>query len=313
VTPLAALGPTDPLGAALHFLRMTGIFYSRCELTAPWGLTLPVFQDCMMFHVVTEGKLLLEVDGARSWLRKGDLALVPHGEGHRLLGEENAPAPGLFEVPREPLSDKYEVIRLGGGGPATKVICGVVRFDHPAARHLIALLPKVITVGARSSAEAEWIESTIRFIAAEARELRPGGEAVITRLADVLVIQAIRSWIEVDPTARTGWFGALRNKQLGRALTQIHRHPTRRWTLASLAAEAGMSRSAFAALFKQLVGESAVRYTARFKMQTAYVSLKEESASIAEVATRLGYDSEAAFSRAFKRFMGASPGSIRRA
>lgn len=308
-----AFSPTDPLGGALHFLRMTGIFYSRCELTAPWGLTLPPFEDCMMFHVVMEGELLLEVDDAPGCtLRKGELALVPHGEGHRLLSARNLPAPGLFDVPREPLSDKYELIRLGGGGRSTKVICGVVRFDHPAARHLLALLPKVITVGGRSSTETEWIESTIRFIASEARELRPGGETVITRLADVLVIQAIRSWIELDPAARIGWFGALRDKHLGRALTQIHRHPTRRWTLASLATVAGMSRSAFAALFKRLVGESAVRYTARFKMQTAFVSLKEGSASIAEVASRLGYDSEAAFSRAFKRFMGVSPGSIRR-
>lgn len=309
-----ALSPIDPLGGALHFLRMTGIFYCRCEFTAPWGLTLPIFQDCMMFHVVMEGELLLEVEGAdRCRLSKGDLALVPHGEGNRLLGGENLAAPNLFDVPRELLSDKYELIRLGGGGRSTKVICGVVRFDHPAARHLIPLLPKLIKVRAQSSTETEWIESTIRFIAAEARELRPGGETVITRLADVLVIQAIRSWIEVDPAARTGWFGALRDKQLGRALTQIHRHPTRRWTLGALASEAGMSRSAFAALFTQLVGESAVRYTARFKMQTAFVLLKDDGSSIAEVATRLGYDSEAAFSRAFKRFMGVSPGSIRRA
>ena len=126
---------------------------------------------------------------------------------------------------------------------ASTVICRVVRFDHPAAHHLIRLLPKVIGVDVWSSPEIEWIQSTLRFMAAEARELRPGGETVITRLADILVIQAIRSSIARDPAAQTGWLGALRDQQIGRAIALVHRDHARNWTVASLAMAVGMARS----------------------------------------------------------------------
>ena len=149
-------------------------------------------------------------------------------------------------------------------------------------------------------------------MAAEARELRPGGETVITRLGDILVIQAIRSWIAQDPAAQTGWLGALRDPQIGRALSLIHREPERAWTVALLAVEVAMSRSAFSARFTDLVGEPAMRYVARWKMNLALTSLKEGGTRIGDLASRLGYQSEAAFSRAFKRFVGVSPGGARR-
>ena len=215
-------------------------------------------------------------------------------------------------LPREQVSERYEILRLGGGGAATSVICGAVRFDHPAAHHLVELLPKVITVEASSSPHMEWIQSTLRFMAAEARTLRPGGETVITRLADILVIQAIRSWIDQDPAAQTGWLGALQDKQIGRAIALIHRDPARAWTLASLAAEVAMSRSALAARFTELVGEPAMHYLARFRMHVAVTRLKEDDTRLGELASRLGYQSEAAFSRTFKRFIGVSPGAARR-
>jgi len=303
----------DPLGDALHLLRMTGVFYCRSEFTEPWALSLPPFEACLMFHVVTAGRCRLEVDGAAPCeLRPGDLALVPHGEGHRLLSAEGVPAARLFDLPRELVSDRYEILRHGGGGAATTVICGVVRFDHPAARHLIDVLPKVIGVDVWSAPEGDWIQSTLRFMAAEAREMRAGGDTVITRLADILVIQAIRTWIAREPSARTGWLGALRDAQIGRAIALVHRDPGRAWTLASLSSAVGMSRSAFAARFTQLVGEPAMHYTARAKMHAALAWLKEDRAPLGELAARLGYESEAAFSRAFKRVVGMSPGAARR-
>jgi len=305
--------PVDPLGEALHFLRMSGVFYCRSEFTAPWALTLPAFEASMMFHVVVSGECWLEVEGAqRCLLRPGDLAVVPHGEGHRLASDAGVAARRLFDLPREEVSDRYEILRHGGGGASTIVICGVVRFDHPAARHLIGLLPRLISVDAWNSPEWEWIQSTLRFMAAEARERRPGGETVITRLADILVIQAIRSWIARDPAAHTGWLGALRDKQVGRAIALIHRDPTHAWTLATLASAVGMSRSAFAARFTQQVGEPAMRYVARWKMHAAEMWLREDDASVGQLAVRLGYESEAAFSRAFKRFVGVPPGAARR-
>jgi len=304
----------DPLGEALHFLRMSGVFYCRSEFTAPWALDLPAFEDCLMFHVVTSGQCVLDVKFAEDHvLRPGDFALVPHGAGHRLASEPGVGGAKLFDLPREQVSDRYEILRHGGGGTPTTVICGVVRFDHPAAARLVTLLPRVIAVDAWSSPEAEWIQSTLRLIAIEARELRPGGETVITRLADILVIQAIRSWIASDPAAQTGWLGALQDKQIGHAIALVHREFARPWTVESLANEVSMSRSAFAARFTELVGEPAMHYVARWRMHVALTWLREDDAPLSAMASRLGYESEAAFSRAFKRFLGVPPGSIRRA
>ncbi len=308
-----AWAPVDPLGEALHFLRMSGVLYSRPELTAPWGLELPPLPEYMMFHVVISGRCWLEVQGAEpSVLQAGDLVLVPHGEGHRLLSEPGVAAANLFDIPRELVSGRYETFRHGGGGTATTMVCGVVRFDDPAAQQLVRLLPSTIRIEASSSPEMVWIQSTLRYMAAEARELRPGGETVITRLADILVIQAIRSWIAQDPAAQKGWLGALRDKQIGRAISLIHRNPEHPWTVASLASEVAMSRSAFAARFTELVGEPAMHYMASWRMQLALTWLNEDKVTLVELASRLGYQSEAAFSRAFKRFNGISPGAVRR-
>jgi AraC-like DNA-binding protein len=308
--------PVDPLGEALHFLRMSGTFYCRSEVTAPWALALPPRKGCLSFHMVTSGRCWLEAQGADPQrLEPGDLALVPHGEGHQLSSEPGTPAPRIDELRHERVSDRYAILRHGGGGAATSLVCGAVRFDHPAAHHLVKLLPRVIHVEASSSphmAMTDWMQSTLRLMAIEAKELRPGGETVITRLADILVIQAIRSWIERDPAAQTGWLGALRDGQIGRAIALIHRDPARAWTVASLANEVAMSRSGFAARFTELVGEPAMQYVTRWRMHVALTWLKEDDSALSEMATRLGYQSEAAFSRAFKRFIGVSPGAARR-
>lgn len=302
----------DPLGEALHSMRMSGAFYGRSELSASWGLALPAFHGYLWFHVVTSGGCRLETEGAEpALLEPGDLALVPHGEGHRLRGEPGAATPSIFELEREHVSDRYEILRHGGGGAPTSMVCGAVRFDHPAALNLVGLLPRMIHVAASSSPRTEWMQSTLRLMAAEATERRPGGEAVITRLSDVLVVQAIRSWLETAPAAQTGWLGALQDHQIGRAITLIHRDPARDWTVASLADELAMSRSAFAARFTELVDEPAMQYVARWRMHLAVSALKE-GATVGELANRVGYRSEAAFSRAFKRIVGSPPGAVRR-
>ena len=311
--PIDPFPPADPLGEALHFLRMNGAFYCRSELTAPWGLTLPPMPAYVWFHVVTSGRLWLEAgDADARLLGPGDLALVPHGEGHVLRSEPGAPAPGILDLERELVSDRYEILRHVAGGAPTTLICGAVRFDHPAARNLVAILPEIIQLETSGATHMDWLQSTLRLMAAEARELRPGGEAVITRLGDILVIQAIRSWIETDPAARTGWLGALQDRHIGRAITLIHRDPSRAWTVASLADELAMSRSAFSARFTELVGEPVMAYVARWRMQVAVSALREEGATVGELADRLGYRSEAAFSRAFKRIIGQPPGAVRR-
>jgi AraC-like DNA-binding protein len=303
----------DPLGEALHFLRMSGVVYTRSELAAPWGLELPAMPDCLMFHAVTAGHCLLEADGAEPrLLRSGDFALVPHGEGHIIRSAAGAPAAKLFDLPREQVGERYEVLRHGGGGEATMLVCGAVRFDHPAALRLLQLLPRLIRLDSWQQPHAERVHGTLRLMAAELSQPHPGGEAVITRLADILVVQTIRAWIEKDGGAQTGWLAALRDRQIGRAIALVHREPEKRWSVAGLAREVAMSRSAFSARFTALVGEPPMHYLTRWRMQLALNWLREGDRTAATVARRLGYDSEAAFSRAFKRYAGVPPGAVRR-
>ncbi|MEM0961509.1 MAG: AraC family transcriptional regulator [Bacteroidota bacterium] len=314
-----AWGSDDPLGEVLHLLRMSGVFYTRSEFTEPWALALPALPDCLMFHVVTEGEAWLEEDGADPIaLAPGALALVPHGEGHRLSSAPDIPAADLFDVPREPVGERYEILRHGGGGAPTTMVCGAVRFDHPAVAHLASVLPRRILVEASgdtggASPERAWMQGTLALMAAEAARRQPGGEALITRLADVLVVQAVRTWLLEAPEAHAGWLGALRDPQVGRALLAVHRDPERTWTVEALAAEAAQSRSAFAARFAGLVGEPPMRYVTRWRMHVAATVLREEDATVVEVADRLGYASEAAFSRAFKRVVGVPPSEAREA
>ncbi|MDA4845640.1 AraC family transcriptional regulator [Hoeflea poritis] len=304
----------DPLGETLHMLKLNGTLYCRSELTAPWGIDLPPIEGCMMFHIVTAGRGWLEVEGEEPvLLETGSLTLVPHGAGHVIRSSADCPAEPLFDIPVERVSDRYEIMRHGGGGEYTHSICVVVRFDHVAAERLVALLPRIVQVDAWDSDAESWLQSTLRFIAREAKELRPGGETVITHLSDILVIQAIRSWLATAPAADQGWLAALRDGQIGRALAMIHRTPDRDWSVEGLAREVGMSRSAFSARFTELVGEPVMRYVTQWRMQLARTQILEGAVPLAALARQMGYQSEAAFSRAFKRMFGMPPGKVRRA
>jgi AraC-like DNA-binding protein len=306
--------PTDPLGEALHLLRMRGAFYCRTEVSAPWALEMPAFADSLSFHVVTAGSCWLEVGTSDAVeLRPGDLALVPHGRGHILRSAPGVGPPGrVDQLPQRYLGEHYSALTYGGGGEPSRLICGVVAFDEPAARALIDVLPDVIHVGATATPEPTSVHDTVRLMAAELADLRPGGEAVTTRLADILVVQAIRTWLAQAPEARTGWLGALQDERIGRALTAIHREPGKDWTLERLARQAAMSRSSFAARFTDLVGVPPMTYLTRWRMAVADARLQEGAVTVSGVAASMGYRSEAAFSRAFTRVTGHSPGSVRR-
>ena len=303
----------DPLGEALHLLRLEGCVYARSELTAPWGVDLPPLVGHMMFHIVTSGHCWLEADGIDPVkLERGSLALVPHGLGHRLVHERGGESVDFFDLPIERITERYESLRHGGGGDECRLICVVVRFDHAAAERLVDALPPVLHLDAWEGGDDRWLADTLRFIAREAESLRPGGETVITRLADILVIQMVRHWIETENDVELGWLAALRDDQLGRVIAAIHREPGAPWTLEELARVAAMSRSAFAARFTEIMGEPAMRYLTRWRLQLARTELRHGDASIAVISERFGYRSEAAFCRAYKREFDTSPGQDRR-
>lgn len=302
----------DPLADVLRPLRIDGVFTCRSELTAPWGLDLPAVAHSLWFHVVTRGRCVLEDTlGERHGLEAGKLAVLPHGGGHRIVDQPESPSVNVLAVPHEYLGPTAAVLRHGGGGDRVDLVCGAVRLADPAARHLAERLPEVLVVDPTDG--LPWLPALLDIVASESLHPGPGSEAVIARLCDVVVLGAIRSWIENDPGGRSGWLDALRDEHLGRALALVHRAPEADWTVAALASEAGLSRSAFSARFTDLVGEPPMTYVTRVRMEVATELLAEQQQTVRVVAETLGYESEASFSRAYKRVTGRSPGAVRRA
>jgi AraC-like DNA-binding protein len=303
---------SDPLGEALHLLRLQGTLYCQSQLSAPWGIDIPPLAPQMSFVVLTQGRGWLIVEGnAPHLLEPGTLTLIPHGARHRLVSDVNVPAVPLFDLPIQRISERYERVSINGGGELSQATYGVMRFEHGAATRLIAALPSVVRVEPWAD-ESGWMQSTLRLIEREARALRPGGETVITRLADILVIQAIRAWLDSAPEARQGWFAALRDPHIGRALALMHKQPQREMDVISLAKHTGMSRSAFSARFSELLGESPMRYLTRWRLDLAHANLRKANVPLAELAVQSGYQSDVAFCRAFKREFGVTPASVRR-
>ncbi len=308
-----AFAPVDPLGEALHSLRLSGTFYCRSELRAPWGIKMPPIPGCMLFHIVTSGSCIADVGGrARQRLGPGDMVLYPHGRGHNLRSDPQAKVVDLFDLPRQMVSPRYELLSWGGDGEETHAICGAVSVGERSAKRLVERLPEMLLLKG-DAPEHAWLFGTIRLMASEAQSLQPGGDTVITRVADILVVQGIRAWLRSDPQARRGWLGALHDPQLGKALALVHRTPTAPWTVESLAAQVGMSRSAFAARFMQQLGEPPMAYLRARRFDLAVDWLEEGALTIADIAQTLGYQSEAAFNRAFKRHVDRTPGAVRRA
>lgn len=315
---------SDRLARVLHRLRLRSTFYCHAELTDPWALEMPAIADSISFHVVTAGTCWLRLPtGDPVALAAGDLALVPHGQGHHLLGTRDArTGPRVDLLPQHYVTEHYSVLRHGGhegqadaGGdtPRTaQLICGVVSFDEPAARELMRALPELLLIGGDTVSAASSVRDTLRLMAGELSHPQPGGEAVATRLADILVVQAIRAWMISDAADRSGWLRALQDDRIGRTIEAIHTDPGGAWTLERLAHVATMSRSTFSARFTSLVGEAPISYLTRWRMTIAETRLREEATTAARLATELGYQSEAAFHRAFTRTMGRTPGAVRR-
>lgn len=311
--PSTAVSTLDsPVGQALRQVRLSGVFYCPSFLTEPWGLSLPPMPGCIWFHIITKGSCTFEArDGVRSTLRAGDLVLVPHGDGHRSWGKYEVPTPSVLDLPHEELTETFGILRYGAGGESTEMVCGGVRLDHPAAKRLTEALPPLIRIESDLMPRSDWLRATLDLMADETSRVRPGSDAVVSRLCDIIVMQALRTWMETDPSAQEGWLGALHDPRIGRAMAQIHTRPEHPWSVAELAEVASMSRSAFASRFTELVGESAMRYVTEHRMQVAKALLEGGEITAAAAGRRVGYDSEAAFSRAFSRVVGVPPSQIR--
>ncbi len=305
---------SDPLTDALGSLRMSGLFYCPSELTSPWGVTLPHMPGNLWFHVVTSGSgTLVDRTGETYEFRSGDVVVLPHGGGHTAFDKPHVATPTVFDLPHEYFSEQYAIMRHGGGGELTTLTCGLVRFGNPAATHLLDLLPEVLFL--RTSDDMQrWqsFSALLALMATETSSTQPGSEAVVTRLCDILIIQAIRQWIEMEGADQGGWIGALRDPLVGQAIVHIHRAPDRAWTVDGLASAVGASRSSFAARFTELVGVAPLAYVTSWRMHLARHQLVTTDLSINQIACDVGYGSEAAFSRAFKRETGASPSTVRK-
>ncbi|MDH3762362.1 MAG: AraC family transcriptional regulator [Gammaproteobacteria bacterium] len=315
VTPRTepALPPSsDPLGEVLQLLQLTGVLYCSAELSDPWGIEVPELAGVMNVEVVTSGHCWLELEGETPvFLPEGSLVLIPRGRRHKLRGNPGDKTTWLEDIPIERIGDRFEIMRFGGGGRPTEVTYYGVRFDPYLAGRLIRLLPEILHLRTHVD-DGSWLHGTICFIAREARQRLPGSETVITRLADILVIQAIRTWIESAREESAGWIAALHDRQIGKAMSLMHRQPERDWRVDSLAREVGMSRSGFSARFTALVGEPVLRYLTGLRMQLAHRELRQTSDTLVKIAERVGYKSEPAFNRAFKRVVGMAPGAVRK-
>lgn len=311
------------LDQVLHRVRMRGDFYCQAELTDPWALQMPAVPDTVSFHVVTEGSCALHLDRHRPLdLHAGDCVLVPHGRGHLLTSpaaDGHGPPLGLqaFRVDRLPqhyLSPTHSRLEHGGGGDLSRLICGIVGFDEPAARHLSDHLPALLVLTRDQLTAHTRILESVRLMGEELATQSVGGDVVASRLADIIVIQAIRAWLSHHRARNeVGWIAAMEDERIGPVLVAVHADPGQPWTVASMARVAMMSRSTFSARFAELMGETPMAYVTRWRMDLARTELSDGRKSTAQVAAAAGYSSEAAFVRAFTRTVGSTPGAWRRA
>lgn len=298
----------DPLDAAMGGLRPTGAFYYRSELSGPWGFEAPPAPAS--FHFVEAGRAVIGVGGESAVLDAGDLAVVPHSAPVAFRDAPGRPAVPLAALLAAHPPGPDGVLRTDGPGPATAMVCGGVTFEDAVAHPVLDALPPLLVVrGAARDAEP-WLANTLQFLACESRSRRPGASTVMAHLSSVVFLQAVRASMDAGRVAGAGWLGALRDPYVGPALAAIQRAPGAAWTVEALGQEAGLGRSAFAARFRDVVGESPMRHVTRWRVYHA-AQLLQADTPLAETAGRVGYESEAAFSRAFKRWTGRSPGGVR--
>ncbi|HEY3148080.1 MAG TPA: AraC family transcriptional regulator [Dongiaceae bacterium] len=307
---------TDPLSEMLRGLRLDGVDYGRFQMTAPWGLNFPA-QPAARFHFVTgQGCWLRKAENDWVPIKQGDAVLLPRGAEHAL-----ASAPSPCTAPSkcctfQKVCENIVDARGGGdgdndgGGEKTVLFSASMTFNVDGLHPLLRMMPDVMQVCELTANEPR-VPDLLATMACEVALDRVGAGGILARLADVVAASLIRSWVERGCGDATGWIAAARDPDIGRVLAAIHLNPNEDWTIETLAKVMRASRSAFAARFTSVVGETPARYVAQVRMHQARQWLMRDKLRISVVARRLGYDSEASFSRAFKRVMGAAPSHFR--
>ena len=311
---IATQGPSpDPLSEVLQDLRLAGVSYGRCELSRPWGIGFPA-QAAARFHFVAAGECWLHT-AALGWiaLHAGDVALLPQGTVHALADRPDGPTKPIDDFPLEEIGDRtYRLVGGGDGdGLRTLLFCCSVNFEAPAVHPLLELMPQALLVRGASTDDAS-LPMLLNTMAEEVLSQRVGAATVLNRLADVVITRVLRAWVETCGGDTTGWLAAIRDPKIGKALAAIHQRPGHAWSVEALADIAHVSRSVFSERFVSVVGVPPARYVSRWRMHLAGVWLRNGRRSVSEVAALLGYESEASFSRAFKRATGLPPSAFRR-
>ncbi len=315
----------DALSETLRVVRLVGAIFINARFTAPWcyqspradsaeaaRLLEPSAERVVIFHLITEGECFLEIDSEPPMhLNAGDAVVFPQGHAHRMCsapGLEPAKGARLETV----LSRRPRKLRYGGGGRTTRIVCGYLACDARLARMLLSGLPPVLKVSVRGSNAGMWLEASVQYALAEARSPRPGGAGVLAKLAEVLFIEVLRLYMNEQSAGRPGWLAAVRDRIVGAALTELHTRPAHAWTLEALARAAGTSRSVLAERFQQLVGSAPMEYLTQWRMMLAANLLCGSNAPLARIAEDVGYQTDTAFIRAFRREYGMPPAAWRR-
>ncbi len=298
----------DVLSDVLATLRLESTVFAHGALAKPWGIRTEAHED-FSFHIVADGACVLDVDGEKSKaVRAGDVVIVARGHGHSLRDDKKTRAMGLEEF----LSTGGFATRSPSPkDDSTKLVCGCFQLEGLPDDPLLAALPPIMHARALVN-EVGWLGETIKVLDRESTSDLPGAQTVVNRLCDALFVYVLRRLLAELPQNEKSFLAALVDPHLGTALRAIHEKPAEAWTVADLAQRSGMSRSAFAAHFQKIVGEAPIEYLIRWRLRKAATMLRASTAGIAEIAANVGYDSEAAFSKAFKRSIGVTPGAFRR-
>jgi AraC-like DNA-binding protein len=308
----------DVLTDVLNTIHLQSAVHFCTELTTPWGIGVPAQNDRAIFYVMTRGSCYLEVDGLKPpvSLAGGDLVMLSHGDAHILCDHLDSPIVPLEELVKAcPKCEAHKSFHYGGGGSLTAMVAGHFIFENQMSKSFLSTLPPLVHIHGEQGQVVPWLDTTLKWMAAETNSKNPGAEIMASRLTDMLFIQILRAHIAEhagECNGQVGWLRAMTDSHLGKAFELIHEQPNHPWTVADLASQVHMSRTAFSIRFTQLAGMPPLAYVTKWRMLKASDILRQGQASISEIATHVGYESEASFSKAFKREIGVAPGMYRR-